>query len=75
MKPPIDMKPLLDDPTDNKQWLDAQIDRLLAFELLNRTLHARYQPLQATLLADKTGLNRSAANKIINLLRTTIHDY
>lgn len=67
------MKPLGDDPTSNREWLNEQIDRLLGFEILHRTVHAQYQPLEATALSDKTGLDRNAAKRIVNNLRTVLH--
>ena len=63
-----------DDPTSNREWLDEQVDRLLGFEILHRTIHAQYQPLEATVLSDKTGLDRNAAKRIINNLRTVLNE-
>jgi hypothetical protein len=64
-----------DDPTSNREWLAEQVDRLLGFEILHRSIHATYQPLEATALSDKTGIDRNAAKRIINNLRKTLHDH
>lgn len=61
-----------DDPTSNKEWLSEQVDRLLGFEILHRTLHAQYQPIEPTALSDKTGLDRNAAKRIVTHLRTIL---
>lgn len=71
---PIAMQNSEDDPTSNREWLDEQVDRLLGFEILHRTIHAQYQPLEATALSDKTGLDRNAAKRIINNLRTVLNE-
>lgn len=53
------------DPTLNPAWQAEQMDRLLGFEILTRTLNACYQPMAPELLADKVGANKSFSNKII----------
>jgi hypothetical protein len=53
------------DPTLNPAWQAEQMDRLLGFEILTRTLSACYQPMAPELLADKVGANKSFSNKII----------
>lgn len=71
---PIVMQNSEDDPTSNREWLNEQVDRLLAFEILYRSIHAKYQPLEATALSDKTGLDRNAAKRIINNIRQVLNE-
>ena len=63
-----------DDPTSNQEWLNEQIDRLLGFEILHRSVSAAYQPLEVTTLCDLTGINRNASKRIIDTLRKNLHD-
>jgi hypothetical protein len=55
------------DPTLDPVWQAEQMDRLLGFEILTRTLHASYQPIEPELLADKIGATKGYS---FNLLKS-----
>ncbi len=59
-----------DDITLNPQWKAKQLDRLLGFEILTRTLHACYHPMEPDELFDKTGAHTKFPHEIIANLRT-----
>jgi hypothetical protein len=40
----------------------------LGFEILQRTLHAEYQPIEAAVLADKVAIDKGAAYRIIRAI-------
>lgn len=58
--------PLSQDITTNPEWLSEQIDRLLGFECLIKTLYADPTPIPPALLADKIGVNKGYPNSIIS---------
>lgn len=58
-------------------WIDDQMDRFLGFEILTRTLSARYQPIEPESLADKIGADKGITHKVIKHLKrtfTNVHD-
>lgn len=66
---PIDMNPSEDSPTLDPLWLAEHQNRLLGFEILDRTLHARYQPMEPEELSDKIGAHKGLAHSITKKLR------
>jgi hypothetical protein len=58
--------------TLNPAWLDDQMDRFLGFEILTRTLQAKYQPLEPEALADKIGADKGIAYRVIRNLQRMI---
>jgi hypothetical protein len=62
------------DPTLNPEWQAEQMDRLLGFEILTRTLHATYQPLEPELLADKIGANKGYPFKILQNIKRRLNE-
>lgn len=57
------------DVTLDPKWQAEQMDRLLGFEILTRTLTAQYQPMSPELLADKIGAHKGLAFTIIQNLQ------
>ncbi len=57
------------DITLNPVWQAEQMDRLLGFEILTRTLTAQYQPISPELLADKIGAHKGLAFTIVQNLQ------
>lgn len=61
------------DVTLDPQWRAEQMDRLLGFEVLTRTLTAQYQPINPELLADKIGAHKGIAFIIIQNLQRKLN--
>lgn len=57
--------------TLNPAWLNGQMDLFLGFEILTRTLGAKYQPLEPEALADKIGADKGITHKVIKHLQRT----
>ena len=70
---PIAMKCLESDITLDPKWQDEQVDRLLGFEILQRMLHAEYQPIEAAILADKVAIDKGAAYRIIRSIEQNLN--
>ena len=60
---------LHNDITTSLDWQGEQIDRLLGFEILTRTLRAQYQPIDPAHLADKVGLDKGSAFRIVQQIQ------
>lgn len=67
------MKCLEFDITLDPKWQDEQVDRLLGFEILQRMLHAKYQPIEAAVLADKVAIDKGAAYRIIRSIEQNLN--
>jgi hypothetical protein len=67
------MKCLESDITLDPKWQDEQVDRLLGFEILQRMLHAEYQPIEAAILADKVAIDKGAAYRIIRSIEHNLN--
>lgn len=65
----IDMQTLDSSETLDRRWLDRHTDRLLAFEILGRSLRACYHPMDAEELSEKIGHDKGLTHKIITKLR------
>ena len=70
--PAIDMKRAEPHQTMQPAWLNEQMDRFLGFEILTRTLRARYQPIEPESLADKIGADKGITHKVIKHLQRTL---
>ena len=62
------------DKTDDPAWMEKQTDRLIAWELLQRSLHAQYAPIESAELADKIGSDKGLTYRIIDRLQTTLNE-
>lgn len=60
-----DMQTLEADITLDPLWLAQNTDRLLAFEVLHRTLTAQYQPMNPGDLADKVGVDKGFSYEVL----------
>lgn len=61
------------DITLDPKWQAEQMDRLLGFEILTRSLTAQYQPMSPELLADKIGAHKGIAFTIIQNLQRKLN--
>ena len=68
------MKHSASDPTLDPEWQAEQMDRLLGFEILTRTLNATYQPLDPELLADKIGANKGFPFKVLQNIKRRLNE-
>ncbi len=68
----IDMKPSELDCTRDPKWLAEQMDRLLGFEILVRTLNASYQPMDPEVLSDKIGADKGLTHSIIKSIQHSL---
>lgn len=68
------MKHLAVDPTLDPEWQAEQMDRLLGFEILTRTLRACYQPLEPEVLADKIGANKGFTFKLLQNVKSRLNE-
>jgi hypothetical protein len=59
------MKHLEADTTMDAAWQAENMDRLLGFEILSRTLRATFQPMAPELLADKVGMDKGMSFKMV----------
>jgi hypothetical protein len=72
---PFDMNRCLDgDITTSRVWQEEQVDRLLGFEILTRTLRAKYQPIDPAILADKIGLDKGTAFRIVQQIKLNLNE-
>lgn len=62
------------DITTSCQWQEEQIDRLLGFEILSRSLRAQYQPIDPSVLADKIGLDKGNAFRIVQQIKQNLNE-
>ena len=69
----IDMKPSERDCTLDPAWLESQMDRLLGFEILTRTLNGIYQPMQPEVLSDKIGADKGVTHKIVKQIQRSLN--
>lgn len=67
------MKTSEPDITLDPGWQADQMDRLLGFEILTRTLSARYQPLEPEELADKVGSHKGLAHLIVQSVQQKLN--
>ena len=63
-----------DDITSDAKWVTEQQDRLIAFELLQRSLHAEYAPISDSDLAGKIGVDNGTTDRIIASLKLSINE-
>lgn len=70
---PIGMNSSGTDLTTDPVWQAEQMDRLLGFEILTRTLAAKYQPIEPEVLADKIGAHKGLSHLIIQGLRLRLN--
>lgn len=73
VEPPIGMKSSESDITLDPQWQAEQMDRLLGFEILTRSLNAQYQPISPELLSDKIGAHKGFAYTIVQNLQRKLN--
>lgn len=73
VKLPTDTAPCEIDYTNNPEWIEAQMDRLIGFELLCRSLKAQYQPIEPERLADKIGIDKGISHRIANSIKEDIN--
>lgn len=64
---------LFADPSTDPTWLGQQMDRLLGFEVLTRTLRAQYQEMKPEVLADKIGAHKGIAYSITESIKAKLH--
>jgi hypothetical protein len=57
------------------EWQAEQTDRLLGFEILTRTLSARYQPLSPQELSEKIAANKNYSYSVIQSIRRKINEH
>jgi len=57
------------DITTNKEWVNAQIDRLLAWELLRRELTCDVSPVETTELCDSIGVSRGYVHTVLQSVK------
>jgi hypothetical protein len=69
------MKPSPNDPTLDPGWQAEQTDRLLGFEILTRTLSAKYQPISPQELSDRIAANKNFSYSIIQSIRRKLNEY
>lgn len=62
------------DITEDEAWVEEQTDRLIAWELLQRSLHAQYAPMESAELADKIGSDKGLSYRIIDHIQTTLNE-
>jgi len=82
VEPHTDTNPLVDkakvadlfaDPSTDPVWLGEQMDRLLGYEILMRSLHAQYQEMKPEVLADKIGAHKGIAYSITESIKAKLH--
>ena len=61
------------DITLNPEWQSEQMDRLLGFEILTRSLNAQYQPISPEVLADKIGAHKGYAYTIVQSIQRKLN--
>jgi len=59
------------DITLDAAWQAQQVDIFLGFEILQHALNARYQPLDAAVLADKVALDKGIAHRIVKKIQSS----
>lgn len=62
------------DKSLDPEWQAEQTDRLLGFEILTRTLAARYQPLSPQELSEKIAANKNYSYSVIQSIRRKINE-
>lgn len=65
-EPPTDMPA---DQTLDPKWEQEQSDRLLAYEILRRSINAMYQEVPSAELADLVAVDKGLPYRIIEKLR------
>jgi hypothetical protein len=70
---PTGMSRCQTDITADPDWQDEQIDRLLAFEVLQAHLHAKFQPMEAERLADKISLDKGISYRIVQSIQSKLN--
>lgn len=66
----LDLSP---DITTNPAWQAEQTDRLLGFEILQRSLRACYHPMGSADLADKIGADKGWSFRILTSIQKNFH--
>ncbi len=67
--PPTAMTSKERDPTLNEKWLGEHLDRMLGYEILQRSLRAEYQEMSAVELENAVGADYSLYTRIIKKIR------
>jgi len=57
------------DITTDKEWVNSQIDRLLAWELLKRELTCDVSPVETTELCDSIGVSRGYVHTVLQSVK------
>ena len=57
------------DITTDKEWINQQIDRLLAWELLRRELTCDVSPVETSELCDSIGVNKGYVHTVIQSVK------
>ena len=70
MEPPTDTPPSDTKETLDPAWRGQHTDRLLAFEILSRSLRACYHPIDPEKLGEKIGQDKGAVHQIVTKLRS-----
>ena len=73
VEPLIDTNPLEPDPSADPVWLGEQMDRLLGYEILVRSLRAEYQEMKPEVLADKIGAHKGISYAITESIKAKLH--
>ena len=60
------------DCTLDPAWIEEQMDRLLGFEILTRSLKASYQPMAPEVLSDKIGADKGITHKIVKSIQQSL---
>jgi hypothetical protein len=63
------------DKSLDPEWQAEQTDRLLGFEILTRTLTARYQPISPQDLSEKIAANKNYSYSILQSIRRKINEH
>lgn len=62
----------LTDITNDPKWIDEQLDRLLAFEVLHMAATMRQTPLTPAELGDKIGIHKGFSHQVIENIRNAL---
>jgi hypothetical protein len=57
------------DITTDKEWVNQQIDRLLAWELLRRELTCDVSPVETASLCDSIGVNKGYVHTVLQSVK------
>ena len=69
---PTDMTRTERDPTLDPKWLGENLDRMLGYEILQRSIRAEYQEMNPVQLEDAVGADYGLYTRIINKTRSLL---